>query len=103
MFGCVQVKSPAGKENKINKRGGGCEEEKVEKDVRDERDGAKRGDLPHAFMDNCVCFSTSQHARLCHSGQNWPAAPNQPWPFTTLPWGGVCSTESVCTFVFAVV
>lgn len=43
-------------------------------------------------MDNCVCIQTSQHALLFHSGRNWPAAPNQPWPFTTLPRGSVCTS-----------
>lgn len=44
-------------------------------------------------MDDCVCIQTSQHALLCHSGQNQPAAPNQPWPFTTSPWGRVCASR----------
>ena len=62
-------------------------------------EGEKRGDLPHAFMDDCICIQTSQHALLCHSGRNPPAAPNQPWPFTTSPWGRVCASwvsECIC-------
>lgn len=78
------MKSPAGKreknvvKKKENKgRGGkiqgGCERRKVKTDKstgkrRDERDGVKSDDLPHSFMDNCICIQTSQHASLFHSG-----------------------------------
>lgn len=51
-------------------------------------------------MDDCICIQTSQHALLSHSGQNQPAAPNQPWPFTTSPWGRLCASwDSTCTCV----
>lgn len=63
----------------------------------DEREIEKKGDLPRAFMADCICIQTSRHALHCHSGQNRLEAPNQPWPFTTLLRGRVCTSwDSIC-------
>lgn len=79
---------------------GGRREEGKSKEILKRGDGEETSDLTHAFMDDCICIQTSQHALLCHSGTKSACSTQSAVAFYHLAAGQrVCKWVSDCICV----
>lgn len=55
----------------------------------DVSDAEETSDLPHLFMEDCICIQTSQHALLCHTGRNHACSTQSAMAFYHLAAGQI--------------